>query len=272
MYNKRYPTIIRTGFKRPSKTSMYNKRRAIPTKLRGQVRYGGAYKRSNPVSLTPESKYADLTFVTNNTATSTTPANTTNGSTGAIPVAGEIMNLCNIPSAIGAQGSLLQIAQGTTKNNRIGNKLLLYQIRGKLTFLLNQEAIAGVPNDVVRFILYKDNQANGAAATTNEILDTAINGTVNIQSMQAMDFVDRITIIKDRYFTLNPLYGVEGASSGAVLLHMKFSHKCRAEIRYSSTTGAITEVQSDNYGIMLVSQNAATQVLSGQVRVYWKDH
>lgn len=238
-----------------------NKAKALQlAQLRAMDRFaGGVYRREGafvrsmpPIGLT---KYCDMGIGASGTA-----------ATG-VSGAGTILTFYNMSSAFGGpSASLFQIVQGTTKNNRIGNKVFVTHIRAKMNLILSSSTYA----DQIRWILYKDNQANGAAATVAQILELA--STAGIESFQSMDYVDRIKIIKDKWVKLIPTIGVSGTSSTPIIIPQKFNHKANCEVRYSSTTGAITEIQSDNYGILAIAYGGAATTMSGTFRVYFRDH
>lgn len=230
--------------------------RALDKYTAGIYQRQGAYRRSIPYG--GDTKYADMGIGMLGTATATGG------------VAGTIVTFYNMSSAFGPGGAgapaatLLGIPQGTTKNTRIGNKIFVKRIRAHLSIILPTVT----SGEILRVILYKDKQANGAAATVTNIMENA--AVQNWESFQAMDYVDRITIIKDRIINLNPTIGVSSTSNTPMTLYMKFTHKANCEVHYSSTTGALTEVQSDNYGIMLVGLNG-TATVAGTLRVTFID-
>lgn len=157
--------------------------------------------------------------------------------------------------------SMNLISQGTAKTQRIGNKVKVYRIRLNGIVVLPAASTSG---DIMRIILYEDKQANGGGATVANILEQN-----NMTSRQAMDYVDRIRVIKDRYYTVNPGAGTSGSLATPVC-HFSMSHKCNTDIKYSSTTGAITEIQSNNFGVLAITAQGIMQLYL-QSRVYYKD-
>ena len=123
----------------------------------------------------------------------------------------------------------------------------------------------------VRIVLVLDKQANGALATPSDVFETTAAATTDIFAFQNMDNVDRFKIIKDKKITLDPVgFGIVGTSSAICTKNFKISHKCNTEIVYSSTTGALTEVRSNNY-ILFISSNSNAVTFAGKSRVYWKE-
>lgn len=156
--------------------------------------------------------------------------------------------------------SMVLIPNGTTDNTRIGNKINLRHIRLRGTLQIPSNVVAG---DRARLILYKDMQTNGAAAAVTDILATA-----NVNSYINMDNTERFKIIKDKIIDLNPGNGTALAGSGSLLYlkSFKMNHKANCRIDYSSTTGAITELRTANYALLIISE-VGLATIQGALRV-----
>lgn len=167
--------------------------------------------------------------------------------------------------------SLIPIPQGTAYNNRIGNNVRVTAVRAHIQFNIPAASVAG---DIVRIIVYLDKQANGVAATASQILQPATGTTVTISSYQNWFYVDRFKILHDETMELNPPTSVTATEvSCAYFRDWKWSHKCSMPIRYSATTGALTELQSYNLGILVVTLigNAFIPTNGSWIRTYFKD-
>lgn len=96
---------------------------------------------------------------------------------------------------------------------------------------------------VAYFYLVKDTQANGAAAAQLDVLSVTnmARAVVNMANSQRFRVLRRITM------TLNPT-----ATDGAVTAQQNVAHQldyfktCNIPMIFSSTTGAITEIRSNN--------------------------
>jgi len=196
----------------------------------GAYRLGGAYMRSDPANF--EKKYFD-----------------TIGTAGSIASAGSFSLSLNL------------IPQGTTKNTRIGNKCTItnINIHGQLTLLT--QAADSVVGDKVRMIIFVDKQCNGAAvAAASDLIQTMPAASTDINSFRNMDNVNRFVILKDKTVSLNQTTQSASLGSNVVTREIKFNKKCSIPLEFSSTTGAITEVRSNNIQFMFISlQNNATQ-------------
>lgn len=186
----------------------------------GYQRTVGAYRRSVPGGA--ELKYKD-----------TTSLFTTDASTGQIA------------------GTLNGIAQGTTDVTRIGNKITVTSIHLRLLVAVDDWLGAYFNGVNCRIIVYVDRQCNGLAAAVTDILKTA-----SILSWRNLDQADRFQILKDKIYT-----GTPGASndahSGACAKIYKWNKLIRVPIHFSGTTGATTEIRSNNIGILCISDTAA---------------
>lgn len=203
----------------------------------GYTRVGGAYGRSNPIARArgmAEKKYQDVDI-----------------DAVAAGAAGTFLNT----------GSFCLIGQGTTKNTRIGNKINIcnWNMHG-VVYLPSSATIVA---DTMRIIVGIDKQANGATAAVTDVLEVA-----EYDSFRAMDSVDRFKVLKDKWITLNPQ--VSGAATGSINRHFKINIKnLNLPVHYSSTTGAITELRSNNLFVLLIAQvGNATMDMQSRVKFY----
>lgn len=208
----------------------------------GQYRIGGAYQRSAPGSY--EKKYFDTAYASTN-----------------ITLAGVFTTSWNL------------IPQGTTKNTRIGNKCTVTNINVHGFIALANQLANNVLGDKVRWIVFVDRQANGAVpAAISDLIQTMPGAGADVHSFRNMDNVERFVILKDKTYVLN-----QGSQSGALgssqtIREIKMNKKCNIPLEFSSTTGAITEVRSNN--IMSLFINTAGNSLSAYaltVRVKYTD-
>jgi len=136
-----------------------------------------------------------------------------------------------------------------------------------MKFGINCDDLAGAvySGGNVRVIVFVDKQANGATAAVLNLLETA-----NIQSFRNMDEVDRFTILHDQIHesvvvTTNALH-----TSGQIKWY-SINKKLNLPIHFSAAAGAITELRSNNIGILYISDEAAANVNLANVRVKFTD-
>lgn len=146
--------------------------------------------------------------------------------------------------------SLNLIPQGTTESERLGRKCTITSMYIKGQFTLSSTAGNDGGEDRIRVIVYKDKQANGATATVANILETAdINSFRNLAESQRFD------VLSDRVYDFN----VSAATSAATIQNSKTysfgKAKCNIPLEFNSTTGAITELRSNNIGVLSISES-----------------
>lgn len=165
--------------------------------------------------------------------------------------------------------SLNRIPQGVTESTRVGRKCVLTKIMLRGYIQATPVLGTSVPCAYTRIIVYLDKQANGATAIVTDILETADEKSFNNLSNSG-----RFHILKDKNLTLNTHYGA-GTDTLNYMVPFRFFHKCRYPLEFSSTTGAITELRSNNVGVLAItgvaSGTVAPQVLVLTSRVRFSD-
>lgn len=158
--------------------------------------------------------------------------------------------------AIQTSGTVNAIAQGVTESNRIGRKCTIRSINWRWTVFLPETDAVATPAapDTLRIILYLDKQCNGAAAAVTDLLETADHHSFNNLANKG-----RFKVLMDRRVDIN-YAGLASDNAGvvsqaAVTCDGMFYQKCNIPIEFDSTTGAITEVRSNNIGVLLISGN-----------------
>lgn len=169
------------------------------------------------------------------------------------------------------EDSVLGIAQGVGPGQRVGRQITVK----KLMWRYNVEnpstsGSGGKSPDVVRLILYLDKQCNGAAAVVGDILESA-----DYQSFRNPCNSGRFQILMDRTHQLNAAGGAgDGTSNDFVGIgHSEtFFKDVNIKVEFNSTTGAITELTSNNIGVLIISKLSEISVLDSILRVKWVDN
>ncbi len=167
--------------------------------------------------------------------------------------------------------SLNLIPQGITQSTRVGRKCTIKSIywRYELELPLNDAVATPERGDMCRLIVFLDKQCNGATAVTTDILEgTDWKDFRNLANSQ------RFTIFLDKTITLNYL-GLASDGAGVVTQAPleyagTFYKACNIPIEYNATTGVITEIRSNNIGILLISNHAQAGLLS-KIRLRFAD-
>lgn len=177
----------------------------------------------------------------------------------------EVRRVENTPGTGGTifNDSLNEVAQGAAENERVGRKItitdLLIHFQMRCTTSTTATAIA----DSFRFIVYVDKQTNGAAATAAQILDGGGAG-VDIRSFRLLENASRFRILYDKVHPIESSGGGVGAADNSVPKVRQFSvyKKLKLPIEFSGATGDISEIRSNNIGVLILSTNAAANCLA----------
>jgi hypothetical protein len=167
----------------------------------------------------------------------------------------------NVAAAGAVWDSLNEIPQGTTAITRIGRKAVIKSLKLNYTVQLPMQTGESDPKhgDTVRMIVFIDKQANGATAAVTDILESAA-----WKSYYNLANSDRFQILLDKYHNLNYLtLAADQANNfdqGEVEKHYLRNFKLNMPVEFSSTTGAITEIRSNNIGILWISNHAEAHV------------
>ncbi len=224
-----YGSSRRPPGQRVRHTASYTRRRAVRAKgrkvfRRGSDRTSGYYGRYRGVSV-GEKKFHDIDV-----------------DDAVVAAAGGIQNT----------GSINLIPQGTTEITRIGRKAVIKSINWRYVCILPTRSDEN-GYDIIRVILYVDKQCNGVTAAITDILETA-----HYQSFRNLANSGRFRILLDKTHTLNASAAAgNGTANDTIVMARPFTFfkKCNIPLEFSSTTGAITEIRSNNLGVLLISGN-----------------
>lgn len=212
-----------------ARTASVAARRAV---VPGLTRSGGAYGRygasARRMGLVPEKKFFDTAIAFDF------------DTTGEVPATG---------------GQLALIPQGDTESTRDGRKAVIesVQIRGICAFTPGAAATATA---VTHLYLVLDTQCNGAAAAVTDVFTSTNLGT----AMLNLNNSGRFRILKHWVQTWNPPAGVSTAYN-TTAKQVEFYKKCNIDMDWSSTTGALTEIRSNNL-FLIAGANAADDLVS----------
>lgn len=168
-----------------------------------------------------------------------------------------------------ATGQLVLIPQGVTESTRVGRKCVIRSIQARWDISLTPGAGAAPMSGSYAIYVVLDKQCNGAAASVTDVF----NGTIMTQAMHNLSNSQRFVILKKFVRTIEPKAGVSTAFNGEVQ-HIEFYKKCNIPLEFSSTTGALTELRSNNIFLLAGSYPAGVDDLigcSGVVRVRYSD-
>ncbi len=181
----------------------------------------------------------------------------------------------DVDDAVIAQNGVIQntgtiniIPQGVTEVQRVGRKCNVHRIMWKYNLTLAASATVGAV-DTVRMILYQDTQCNGATAAVTDIMESD-----NYQTFRNLANSGRFNILYDKMHQMNPMASAgNGTANDAApwALNRTFYKKCNIPLEFDSTTGALTEIRSNNLGILTFSKNGAVSILDSKIRLRFSD-
>lgn len=198
----------------------------MPKSMRGYFRQVGAYGKYNPPQGREEMKYLDIVKKLSLN----------------IPAGGTIL-----------YDTINVIAQGTGASQRIGRQATIRKLLCNYQVILPASIITLA--DVVRIIIYVDKQANGAAATPGQILK---GSPPDIMSFKNLDNSKRFYTLLDKKIPISHRagVGVVGEEFAQVIKRFSFFKNVNIPVIYDSTAGAITEIRSNNIGVLAISEIA----------------
>ncbi len=182
------------------------------------------------------------------------------------------VNSVTVATTLAHQGSLILIPVGDGEGQRDGRLITITRLHFQLRLTLPSTSTVADASDVVRLILWKDKQTNGALPSgTGALLTT---GTAGIDKFHNKDHDRRNVIMWDRTFALNASGGGNGTTwhSGPVNRMVVYNRKVRIPMVYddSVTTGATASIRSNNIYLSHVSLNGKAS-LKTDLRVFYTD-
>ncbi len=228
------PKRKKTGAKK-KKSAKYRKTAVVPGVTR-KAGYYGRYNGTGDAELKFHDLDIDLTIATNGTI---------------------------------AQASCLTIVQGTSESERIGRKCVIRSINWRWDLLLPAATAKADTGDTCRIILYLDKQTNGAAAvvaTAAGILESD-----NFQSFNNLSNKGRFRTLMDRTYSLSAQGGSGRGTTDTLAFceyqtHDSFYKNVNIPIEYDSTTGAITEMRSNNIGVLCLGKTGKI-IMGSKMRI-----
>lgn len=164
-----------------------------------------------------------------------------------------------------------RLEQGVEENQRIGRKCTLRKLIMNYTIGLAQvnNASKAAKPDTIRVIVFLDHQTNKTAAIPGELLERQ-----EYRSERNLSNEHRFVFLMDELHTVN-YYTLTSASasdfsSAGVIKDFRWVLNCFIPIEFSGTDGLITEITSNNIGVMLIGANS-TGSFHADTRVLFSD-
>ncbi len=183
----------------------------------------------------------------------------------------------DVDDAVIAAGAVIQnagtvniIPQGVTEVQRVGRKCTIASIvwHYSLSLPIISNSGSGPAGETVRVILYLDKQANTATAANTDILESA-----DFQSFRNLANVGRFELLHDKTYSMNYQAGAgDGAANdyAGYKVNGSFYKKCSIPIEFNGAAGAITEITSNNLGVLLCCEEG-TAGFESKLRLRFSD-
>ncbi len=156
------------------------------------------------------------------------------------------------------------VLQGVSESNRIGRKMTITRINMRMFIVLNSGT--AVTSETYRLMVVLDRQANGAAATITDVLETA-----DEKSFNNLANSQRFLVLKDWYGSINKTADI-GTNINSQLKVVTFFKEVNIPIEFSATAGAITDIRSNNLLLLGLSSVGATISISHTTRIRFSDN
>ncbi len=165
-----------------------------------------------------------------------------------------------------ATGQLNLIPQGVTESQRIGRKAVIKSIQ--LRARMSTDPVAGNLAALTYVLVVLDKQANGAAAAVTDVL----TGNDLSTAMVNMANSERFTILKRIKNVWNFTAGVDGAYAPKKQ-NLEYYKQCNIPVEFSSTTGAIGEIKSNNIFLLAGTSTGTDDItqVTGTCRLRYVD-
>lgn len=171
--------------------------------------------------------------------------------------------LANVVGATGAISYMSGIAQGVTKQTRLGDQIRLTRIQFRIQCVDALSAASG--NFVNRILVVRDKAATGVIPTISGAMASVLTAGDTL-TMPNPSSLDRFTILKDWTYNGNQL--TLGNISGEFWCDMKMNHV----MDYLDAGATITSAGSNSLFVIVVTDaTASTQDFNFIANLYFTD-
>lgn len=168
--------------------------------------------------------------------------------------------------------TLCDIVQSVGEQQRIGRKVTIRNIYLRLIFEWINSAtsnlLAGtLGHETIRVLLFIDKQTNGSAVIGTDLLEAD-----NFLSFRNMANTGRFRVLHDKQYVFNTtaIAAGNGTANDSQLVHkeyiIKISKKVYIPIEFDGATGAITEIRTNNIGLMVWAAHGGRIKLFGTAK------
>lgn len=167
--------------------------------------------------------------------------------------------------------NLTNLAEGDDYNNRTGNSILLQSLLLRMVVSVNPDATTGA--QILRYILFQDNDQRGTDPTVSELLEDPTAGTRLICSPLLHTVYKRFNVILDKTIVVSPPAQTSGPANilnYKVIKHFKkFKNN---HVRYQSTAGADASNWEGAMYLLTVSADSTGPLVTWTNRIRYTDN
>ena len=172
----------------------------------------------------------------------------------------DAINILPIPNTGHIFSTTVAIPQGTGESERIGRKCVVKSWSMRYALTLQEQTLPANTHDEVKIFIMQDRQTNGTVALILDVLEQD-----NIHSYRNLANTGRFKVLATRSHCMsNPAGG--NSNFGTNIQKGQFHIKMFMPLEYSSTTGSLTELKSNNIFMLLISLDSRTHI-QGRIRV-----
>jgi len=179
--------------------------------------------------------------------------------------------------------SICEVTRGDAANQRVGNKINIksIDIRGMVALPRQTSVSHSVANWAAgpskwRILMYQDMQCNGAVAPIGSVLDLTISNANPSNAFNNLQYSGRYKILMDKFMVLPPGAAVFNSdnknyvTSGSAMQFKKHI-ACDIPITYIGDTASITNITTNNVGILFICNNNYHELVEFRARIRYTD-
>lgn len=159
------------------------------------------------------------------------------------------------------------MVQGTSGITRIGRQITVKSV----AYNMYLKPAATTTSGILRFMLIWDHQANGAAPTLADILETGGTAASAITSPLNMSNRERFKVLVDKRIPIGQTVATQ--AFGPVPVHAEKFRKCNQIVTYNGgNAGTVADIATDSlYAVLFTTAGTANVSLVGNVRIRFTD-
>jgi len=166
---------------------------------------------------------------------------------------------------------------GTGSNQRVGRDITLMKLKIKgYVYLTAGTFLTYIPSNLVRIILYEDNQTNSTQAQGEDVID-GTGGVSVLHAFQNINNFGRFRVWKDKFLEMNITNtGEDGTTTAGLFKSFKFNLRFPQgkKIHFNATGGnTIADVSTTSFHLLANSNHVGNGVcgIAYKARACYKD-